>query len=270
MPECFRCDDCGWVCENHRDSPWRGAYACGCGSAGAPCTSCCSPADGEVPESSFKPDEQATPVRPLPNAATAENDMRHAWVLPPLALGILIASGCVALVWFANPSTTGNDAASRPEHAAAISKENMLVSAERCMPIGLTARGDLTFPLQCRELRDRITYPAREASPELAAAVRPKQSARVDHALQRVASAYDQNAVKSPVNGSDERAGVNPAPRAKIKPATDSSRAIGENRKGQEEVWRSSRTLKERRQRFAELMNHPLAHNCMHCLLFGF
>ena len=106
--------------------------------------------------------------------------------------------------------------------------------------------------------------------PELAAAVRPEQSARVDHAPQRVGSAHNQNVVNSPSKGSDERSGVYPAPRAKVKRATDGSRAIGENRKGQEEVWQSSRTLKDRRQRFAELINHPLEHNCINCLLFGY
>jgi len=164
MAECFLCDDCGSVCESHPERPSQGVYACGCGSAGAPCPSCNSPADGEVPGSSFTPDEHAAPLRPLPDAATAEHDRRRVWVHPPLALGILIASGCVAHVWFANPSTTGKDAASRPLHAATNSKENVPAPAERCMPIGFTARGDLTFPLQCRELRDRLTYPAPEAS----------------------------------------------------------------------------------------------------------
>jgi hypothetical protein len=31
MTNCFRCEDCGWVCENHPDRPWQGAYARECG-----------------------------------------------------------------------------------------------------------------------------------------------------------------------------------------------------------------------------------------------
>jgi len=40
MPKCTRCDDIGWVCENHTDKPWHmGAGGCMCG-AGAPCPAC--------------------------------------------------------------------------------------------------------------------------------------------------------------------------------------------------------------------------------------
>jgi hypothetical protein len=34
-----------------------------------------------------------------------------------------------------------------------------------CMPIGLTARGDLVFPMQCRELRERQRGPIPEDQP---------------------------------------------------------------------------------------------------------
>jgi hypothetical protein len=37
---CPRCDDTGWVCENHPDRPWEGERACQCGGAGAPCPDC--------------------------------------------------------------------------------------------------------------------------------------------------------------------------------------------------------------------------------------
>jgi hypothetical protein len=205
---------------------------------------------------------------PLSNVATAQHDRRDVLVHPVSAMGIFIAGGYVALVWLANPLTTGNDGTSRPQHAATNS-EKMPAPAERCMPVGLTARGDFIFPVQCRELRDRLTYPAAEARPELAFAVRPEQSTRVDHVPQTVGSAHHQNVVNSPSKGSDERPGVHPTPRAKVKRATDGSRAIGENRKGLEEVWQSSRTLNDRRQRFAELINSPLALNCINCLLFG-
>ena len=37
LPKCTRCDDIGWVCENHTDKPRRdGPGGCTCG-AGAPC-----------------------------------------------------------------------------------------------------------------------------------------------------------------------------------------------------------------------------------------
>jgi len=39
-PSCDTCDGTGWVCEDHRDRPWTGLFACGCGGAGAPCTVC--------------------------------------------------------------------------------------------------------------------------------------------------------------------------------------------------------------------------------------
>jgi hypothetical protein len=269
MAECFLCEDCRWVCESHPERPWRGVYACGCGSAGAPCPSCNRPAEGEVRGSSFTADEDAAPPRsPLPGAATAQNGRRHMSAFPLLAVGTMIASGYVALVWFTNASTPAKDAVPRPQDVAARSDEKVAVPTARCMPIGLTAWGDLTFPLQCRELRDRLTYPAREARPELAARIQPKQSA--DHGPQTVASGQNLKVVNSSPKGANERLGGNPAPGANVKPATDGSRTIGENRKAQEEVWQSSRTLKNRRQRFAALINHPLAHNCINCLLFGY
>ena len=36
MIDCFRCDDCGWVCENHPERLWQGEHACDYGGAGAP------------------------------------------------------------------------------------------------------------------------------------------------------------------------------------------------------------------------------------------
>lgn len=47
---CPNCNDCGAVCENHPDRPWRefDPNGCGCG-AGMPCPRCCSP--GEPTES---------------------------------------------------------------------------------------------------------------------------------------------------------------------------------------------------------------------------
>ena len=42
---CDKCEDCGWVCENHNDKPWEGHCEsddyCKCGGAGMPCE--CNP-----------------------------------------------------------------------------------------------------------------------------------------------------------------------------------------------------------------------------------
>lgn len=40
MDRCPKCDDEGWVCENHPEKAWAGGNGC-CGGAGAPCK--CSP-----------------------------------------------------------------------------------------------------------------------------------------------------------------------------------------------------------------------------------
>jgi hypothetical protein len=37
---CRVCEDCGWVCENHPDTPLEGQHACTCGGAGMPCPRC--------------------------------------------------------------------------------------------------------------------------------------------------------------------------------------------------------------------------------------
>jgi hypothetical protein len=45
---CQVCEDCGWVCENHPDTPWEGPHACTCGGAGMPCPRC-NLSDQETP-----------------------------------------------------------------------------------------------------------------------------------------------------------------------------------------------------------------------------
>lgn len=47
---CLHCDNCHWVCENHRDRPWEGPRACGCGGAGAPCPVCNHGTEPEMPD----------------------------------------------------------------------------------------------------------------------------------------------------------------------------------------------------------------------------
>jgi hypothetical protein len=50
MKWCARCDNCGWVCENHPDKPWLGDRACDCGGAGAPCPICNATDELTAPE----------------------------------------------------------------------------------------------------------------------------------------------------------------------------------------------------------------------------
>ncbi|SHH62922.1 hypothetical protein SAMN05443248_5464 [Bradyrhizobium erythrophlei] len=47
--KCSRCEDCGWVCENHPERPWEGEHACTCGGAGMPCPRCNEPQGNETP-----------------------------------------------------------------------------------------------------------------------------------------------------------------------------------------------------------------------------
>jgi hypothetical protein len=63
-PRCSRCLDSGHVCEDHPYIAWEGCEDAGCGAAGMPCPSCCSP----IPEGAtvsitlaFTPDWQRTP-----------------------------------------------------------------------------------------------------------------------------------------------------------------------------------------------------------------
>jgi hypothetical protein len=64
-PNCFRCDDCGWVCEAHPERPWQGPLACECGAPGAPCPDCNSSHDIsegiETPRLPFKPEDESRP-----------------------------------------------------------------------------------------------------------------------------------------------------------------------------------------------------------------
>jgi hypothetical protein len=151
-----------------------------------------------------------------------------------------------------------------------------------CMPIGITARGKLVFPMECRELLEqhRGAYASLEPRSEPTPTPTSEQAVGVDrdlqtvdsvrdHDLQTVGSVDGQNAVNSPSKGSD----VSPAPRAKVKQATDRLRTIGENGNGQRKVRQSSRAPNNRHQRerwSEELLDDPLAFNCMNCLLFGY
>lgn len=47
---CIRCEDIGWVCENHPDLPAESEHACPCGGAGMPCPACNAAGDmGDIP-----------------------------------------------------------------------------------------------------------------------------------------------------------------------------------------------------------------------------
>jgi hypothetical protein len=50
MTSCARCQDIGWVCENHPDRPAEGEHACSCGGAGMLCPACNVPEDPGVPK----------------------------------------------------------------------------------------------------------------------------------------------------------------------------------------------------------------------------
>ena len=47
--KCSLCEGTGWVCVLHRDHPWNGPRACGCGVTGVPCPSCNFVAGDELP-----------------------------------------------------------------------------------------------------------------------------------------------------------------------------------------------------------------------------
>jgi hypothetical protein len=57
--KCARCEDSGWVCENHPQRPWQGEHACECGGAGMPCPRCNEDDPPRLP-SGFVDDDDAT------------------------------------------------------------------------------------------------------------------------------------------------------------------------------------------------------------------
>ena len=60
--KCTRCEDIGWVCENHDDKPWHvGRGGCMCG-AGAPCPACNNADNPPRDPSGFERVETATPM----------------------------------------------------------------------------------------------------------------------------------------------------------------------------------------------------------------
>jgi hypothetical protein len=56
-PDCSRCNNTGWVCEDHTDRPWDAQRPCG--GAGMPCPSCNVSNEDNPPRlpSGFQPDE---------------------------------------------------------------------------------------------------------------------------------------------------------------------------------------------------------------------
>jgi hypothetical protein len=149
------------------------------------------------------------------------------------------------------------------------------VPAASCMPIGMTAQGDLVFPLQCRELRHR------ELGPDPAIGAGPPKQA-LDHAIQTVGSLRDQETVDSRARGSELSSGLDPAS-GKLEPESSVSRSVGENSNGPAKVWRSSQTLNDRhrperysarRSRMITLhsaeWDSPLTLRCLECLIFGY
>jgi hypothetical protein len=47
--KCSPCEGVGWVCALHRDRPWDGPKACGCGVTGVPCPICNAVSGDELP-----------------------------------------------------------------------------------------------------------------------------------------------------------------------------------------------------------------------------
>jgi hypothetical protein len=180
------------------------------------------------------------------------------------------------------------------------------VRAGGCMPIGITAGGNLVFPMACRELLEqhRGAHASLQARPEPTPAGPPEQSGTVnqdvqtadsvrdediqsnglarghdgqivgavpDHDLQTVDPVVaDQNAANSSSKGNDIRSAINRPPKVKL--ARDGSRTMRDNGNVQEKMRQSSRTLNSphQQQRLSELLKDPLAFNCMNCLLFGY
>jgi hypothetical protein len=142
-----------------------------------------------------------------------------------------------------------------------------------CLPIGVTARGAVVFPLQCREMlkRYRGAYAAPERRPETALAIAPKPTAAVDNDHETVGSVGDKPSVNAPT-AHDDHSALDPKPRLKAKAVTDGSRPLEDNTNRPGKVLQSSRTLNDRhwRKRFSELLNNPLALRCISCLMFGY
>jgi hypothetical protein len=164
-----------------------------------------------------------------------------------------------------------------------------------CMPFGITAGGNLVFPMECRELlkQYRESYASVEARPqEPTAAVPTAQTAEVDHGVQTAASVPghetvdiardhdsqtvaggsvdDQKTANTPSTDADVRTGANAVPRAKVKATTNSWRTSGEKSSRRGKVRQSSRALHGRQERLFEWFNDPLAFDCVNCLLFGY
>jgi hypothetical protein len=105
--------------------------------------------------------------------------MKFLW----LSLALLFCDGALA-------QERGVTAA--PAGAAADTAKADHVPTGGCMPIGLTARGEMVFPMQCRELLDRERGPA---APDLSAAATPTVPAP---AAQQSAAAPDQTVAAAP------------------------------------------------------------------------
>jgi hypothetical protein len=150
------------------------------------------------------------------------------------------------------------------------------VPPSTCMPIGMTAQGDLVFPLQCRELLERERNPA--PSPEVGP---PKQAAGGD--VQTVGPLRDQETVHSASTVSDVRSRVR-SPGSEATPKTNVSRTVTEHgNRPPKARWSSQSSIDShreerlpavRRARMVALHSDewrsPLSLHCIECLVFGF
>jgi hypothetical protein len=84
-------------------------------------------------------------------------------VIEPGRIKFSLLACCISLVGAAATAQTSSEPAKLDQRSTPVeSSPADKVPAGGCMPIGLTARGDLVFPLQCRELIERERGPISE------------------------------------------------------------------------------------------------------------
>jgi hypothetical protein len=99
-----------------------------------------------------------------------------------LLAGFISLFAASAMAQPVNKPTNGTEL--RSAQAEASKPDNVPVGG--CMPIGLTARGDLVFPMQCRELIERERGPVPEQQLHV-----PLQSSRQEQPVRATAAEKD-------------------------------------------------------------------------------
>src|ERR1700737_2040901 len=84
-------------------------------------------------------------------------------VIEPARIKFSLLACCISLVGTAAIAQTSSEPAKSDQRSTQVESSTAdKVPAGGCMPIGLTARGDLVFPLQCREPIERERGPISE------------------------------------------------------------------------------------------------------------